>query len=993
MKGEFRTDYVTRLLYSTDASIYQIEPLGVFFPDITDDLAAVVGAADQFNIPILPRGSGSSLAGQAIGPALIIDCSRHLNHILEINVSERYADVEPGVILSSLNNLVGNTDLQFGPDPASAERATMGGVIANNATGAHSIRYGMAADNLISANVVLSDGSFADFKAIDIARAEQFSNGESRVAEIYRTALSIRSNYPEHITNDWPKTWRRASGYNLNYLLPWSPSKPQQWFQTSELGYSEGSNYPPPGPGKLNLAALIAGSEGTLGIVGKARVQLVPKPSHTILGLISFPTLEAACEAVSDMLELSPAAIELIPANMIRLAGTVPAYAHQIEIITDFVGKDGGIPNLLVVEFAGDDKLFIQKLAKKLEGLNFPSVITSDPDHQQEIWNVRKVGLGLLMSKPGDHKPIPFIEDLSIPVEKLTEFVLEMEALLKAFHTQGDFYAHASVGCLHIRPLVNLKSLEGVSHLREIAEEAVKIVKRLGGVPSGEHGDGLARSEWLPVVYGKEIYQAFQELKRAADPKNLLNPGKIIDPQRMDENLRYEIGGKPLIWETSLDFSPQGGLLSAVELCNGAGVCRKQDGVMCPSFQATSDEMHSTRGRANLLRALLTDKISFQEVSDREAVFKALDLCLACKGCKAECPSAVDMAKLKYEFLNRYYRSGGYRHPLRDYLFGYLVKLSHLGSLAAPITNLFLDNVISTGIGEKFLGLTHKRELPALSRKRLSRLNNGREIPNFGAGADPERVLFLSDPFTEYYQPEIGFTALDLLAAAGCDVEFLDIIGSGRTLISKGFLKPAKTHARRVINEIIARDPNHEASIVGIEPSEVYTLRDEYPDLLPSKPEVKKIAERAMMIDEYLIRPGREGRMRILRIVDDSTNRKAAQNTVFLHNHCYQKTLAPAKDGYAVGGLATAQMLEKVGYRVENIESGCCGMAGAFGYEKEHYDISMKIGELSLFPRIRETDEEAVIASSGFSCLTQIRDGTGREPVHPLDLLKPILVT
>jgi Fe-S oxidoreductase len=523
--------------------------------------------------------------------------------------------------------------------------------------------------------------------------------------------------------------------------------------------------------------------------------------------------------------------------------------------------------------------------------------------------------------------------------------------------------------------------------MREIADEAIKIITQLGGVPSGEHGDGLARSEWLQLVFGSEIYNAFQELKRAADPKNILNPGKIIDSPRMDENLRYKIGESPPPWQTALDFSKQGGLVSAVELCNGAGVCRKQDGLMCPSFQATNEELHSTRGRANLMRALFTGDFSLADRFDRGAVFEALELCIACKGCKAECPSAVDMAKLKYEYLDWYYRENGNRHPVRDYLFAHVGDISRYGAKFKTGSNYILANINNYALGGRWLGLSKKRELPLLNDKSLRTMYKESATNRSTKAPYLEKVLFLSDPFTEYYQPEIGLAAIKTLHAADCEVEIIPTVGSGRTLISKGFLAPARKHAEKVIHEIGELDPGEEAFIVGIEPSEIFTLRDEYLDLLPTNPKAKSIAERAMMIDEFLVRPRNEGDLRILRIANNNNHSESHLKHVLLHGHCYQKTQPPAKDGYSSGVLATAQMLRSVGYSVEIIETGCCGMAGAFGYEVEHFDLSMEIGELSLFPKVRSAGEEAIITTSGFSCLTHIKDGTGREPVHPMELL------
>jgi FAD/FMN-containing dehydrogenase/Fe-S oxidoreductase len=988
VKGEIRTDKVTRVLYSTDASIYQIEPLGVFFPRDLDEISACVQLADEYKIPVLPRGSGSGLAGQAIGAGLIIDCSRHLDRMVDLNPEARTATVEPGLILSRLNQYADKFDLQFGPDPASAERATMGGAIGNNATGAHSIRYGMCADHLQSVEIVLSDGSIAKFEDLGLSEVQRRADFPSREGEIFSATLSIREKYVDAIQTEWPKTWRRASGYNLNYLLPWTPAQPPQWETYNLQNKSEGLPYPPVREGRMNLAAIIAGSEGTLGITRQATVRLVPKPISTSLVLLSFPDLVSACNAVNELLEMQPSAIELIPANMIKLARTIPYYAQQIAFLSELFLDGEKLPNLLAVEFAGDNIEQLRELSTELaHRYAIPGLVADNPALQKQIWNVRKVGLGLLMSIPGDTKPIPFIEDLSIPVTKLPEFVSEVGIILSDHNTEGDFYAHVSAGCLHMRPLINLKSIEGVSMLREIASETIELIVRLGGVPSGEHGDGIARSEWLDQVFGPRIGEAFRELKNAADPDMILNPGKIVDPDPMDKSLRYGIQQYDHTWQPVLDFSNQVGLVGAVELCNGAGVCRKSDGVMCPSFQGTREEMHSTRGRANLLRALFTSSLASGETITEDDVFDALELCLACKGCKAECPSAVDLAKLKYEFLERYYSPGrGHRHSLRDYLFAYLARISRFGSAFNPMTNYLLKNLNRVGVGEGWLGLSNQRSLPQFAQKAFSSLSRNLIQTNQEIESNPDKVLFLSDPFTEYFQPKIGLAALEVLAAVGCLVEIIPVIGSGRTMLSKGFVKPAQNHARKVIDSITDLDSDRVAAIVGIEPSEIYTLRDEYMDFFPGRNDVKSIADRALMIDEFLVRPGDDGQSRILRIANllGSPDNNAQQ--VLLHGHCYQKSQSPAKDGYPIGEHATVELLERVGYEVKMVDAGCCGMAGAFGYEAEHFDLSMSIGELALFPEVRNAHDQQVVAASGFSCITQIKDGTGKDPCHPITL-------
>ncbi len=846
-RGDFRADSITRILYSTDASIYQIAPKAVFIPRHQEDLHAVVEISAKYKIPILPRGSGSSLAGQAVGDALILDLSRYLDKILDISPEARTATVEPGVTLSNLNLVSAKFGLGFGPDPASADRATMGGVIGNNATGAHSIRYGMSADHLISTDIILADGSLATFKEVSLKRAKQLADDaqktsafhfSSRVppanleATIYSTALHIRRKYDEEIRKRWVKTWRNTSGYRLNYLLPWSPSRPPQW---------GGESYPNLKPTAFNLAPLMAGSEGTLAIILKMTVNLVPLPKTKILVILPFDSIVEAVESVPEILEKKPSAVELFPRALIDLAREVPAYAPLIKSIGDKSAE------MLVVEFAGEHLNDLEKQARAL-GNNLR--VVTNAKEQADIWKVRKVGLGILSTSVGLTRGVTFIEDCAVPVEHLGDYVRGMEAIFKRHKTEGVFYAHASAGCLHMRPVLNLQSVRGREELREIAESALGLVLSLGGAMTGEHGDGLSRSEFLEEIYGEEISRAFSLLKNAADPQNLLNPGKIVSPLRMDDNLRYgaNYSAKPFA-KPVLSFSAEGGLVSAIENCNGAGVCRKFDGTMCPSFQATREESHSTRGRANLLRAFISgrDLIAKERSSNEkkgfsshplrsggseEAVARALDLCLACKGCKSECPSGVDMAKLKYEFFNHYYKA--HRRKLRDYLFGYIGILAKLGAPFGGLVNQVLGNRVIGGMARRILGISGRRALPKFQKlegdvqfqvpKTEYRMLN--------------TVLYLPDPFTRYFEAEIEQAVLKVLDTAGVHVIVLPLLGAGRTLISKGFLESAKKHAQRVRDEIAKIDSEGKYPVLGAEPSEIYTLKDEYLDFFPADEEM-----------------------------------------------------------------------------------------------------------------------------------------------------------
>ena len=985
--GEIRTDPVTRLLYSTDASIYQVEPLGVAFPRNRDDLQIAVQACAAQGIPVLARGSGSSLAGQAIGPALILDCARYLTAIREIQLSDPASPqtggsalVEPGVILDNLNRAARAYGLQFGPDPASSERATLGGSLANNATGAHSIQFGMAADHLQSAQVILSDGSLVHWQEESLEalahRAKQAVETPDREAAIERAALYIRDQYGSQIKERWPRTWRRASGYSLNYLLPWSASTPPNW---------EYSAYPDLKAGHINLAHLLAGSEGTLGILSLATVRLVPLPRHTILGVLHYASVPEACDAVVDLLATGPSAVELIPQTILRAARLLPAYASLLDWV------QGDPQALLVVEYSGDDQ---ERLRQQARALGDEVVIAETTADQKKIWAVRKVGLGLLNARHGQPKPVAFIEDLAVPVERLAEFVRAMDSILQSYGTTAEVYAHASAGCLHIRPILDIKQPAGADSMRAIAQEAVRLTIQLGGSVSGEHGDGLARSEWLEALFGEELVAAMRSLKSAADPHNLLNPGKIVTATkenlpRMDSDLRYGSQYTAGLWQPVFAYTHQVNLQEAIEQCNGAAVCRKDTGVMCPSFQATQNEMHSTRGRANLLRAMISGRFPTQQLAEK-AVYEAIDLCLACKGCKAECPSAVDMAKLRYEFLDHYFSkqsASRARHRVRDYLFAYIGTIAGLVWPFAPLVNNVLESGMFTSLADSYLGLAQQRKLPNFHKP----LRHQR-IDRKWSRSDPiEKVFFLSDAFTEYFQPWVGQAAMAVLQAAGCEVIRLPVIGAGRTLISKGFLKPARSHAARLVQAINQRDPGGKIPVVGVEPSEIYTLIDEYLDLLPHEPGIKSLAARSWMIDEYLIRPGVDGLKRIERALMPEHIPLSPSMPVLLHGHCYQKARPPTGDGYPSGVQATREFLEYCGYQVQVIDSGCCGMAGAFGYEKEHFLISQQISELKLIPEIQKYLESQPgvlqVSSAGVSCETQIEERLKIKVHHPVSLV------
>ncbi|MGE5462144.1 MAG: FAD-binding and (Fe-S)-binding domain-containing protein, partial [Syntrophothermus sp.] len=898
-----------------------------------------------------------------------------------------------GVVLSHLNSVAARFGLMYGPDPASADRATLAGVIANNGTGAHSLIYGMSADHLISAEVLMADGTAGIL-------GERSTLDNTLIASFYASVLTIREKYVDAITAHWPRAWRNSAGYRLNYILPWSPTRPSQW---------EGDYPASLKPGTLNLAQLLAGSEGTLAVIRRAKIRLVEKPKHTILAVLAYQSNADACDDVPRLLTHRPSAIELIPRFIIRQARSVPAYARQMGWVL------GDPAALLVIEFSGDQP---SELLDAAHGIGDVLTIAETREDQARIWNVRKVGLGLLDSRPQSERPAAFIEDCAIPVDRLGEFVREVERTLSTHGTEGGIYAHASAGCLHIRPILNLKKARGVSDLRSISEEVLALTLRLGGSMSSEHGDGLARAEFLEQIIGSELMNATRMLKRAADPDGLLNPGKILDAPKMDRNLRYGPGYGTRVWQSNLSFAHSGGLEIAIEQCNGQGLCRKDFGVMCPSYQVTREEMHSTRGRANLLRALIRSPwtsdhgpssavqgLSSYDPEKVESVAQALDLCLACKGCKAECPSGVDMARLKFAFQAEYYKT----HPrqLRDYIFGYFHIAAGLAAAIAPISNAMMEIEPVRKLFVRILGITDRRPFPQFKRQtRHARLSEAMDLP---ASTGKPRVIFLPDAFARYLEPETEQAALEILHRCRLDVHILPVIGAGASLYSKGFIGAAQDHAARVLDALNKMDPSGNAALVGIEPPEVYFFKDEYMDLLPGRSsEIEGRLKNTWLLDEFLLRSKEFNDLRIVSMSERDNPENNPKRSMRFHPHCHQRAEGLSSDGYPAGTAATLDLLRSCGYEVELLDTGCCGMAGTFGYEAEHYELSMKVGELKLFPMLRHsegknssldtgTQESSIknqnsrVLSSGAACRMQIRQGTGVEAIHPILLVANFL--
>jgi FAD/FMN-containing dehydrogenase/Fe-S oxidoreductase len=934
--GEVRFDKMSRLLYSTDASIYQVEPIGVVIPRDKGDVQAVIEVANRHGVPILPRGGGTSLAGQTVNRAVVLDFSRYMNQLLEVNGEELWCRVQPGLVQDELNALVRPQGLLFGPDTSTSNRATLGGMLGNNSAGAHSIAYGLTIHHALELTVLLADGTEAALKALtpEALQAKLRENGLE--GQIYREVVRIVGDHREEILARYPKIMRRVSGYNLNEFMGEQP---------------------------LNLSRLVVGSEGTLATVVEAKMRLVRRPPRTALDVIHYADLQEALESSQEILETGPYAVELTDKMILDLA------RGNLEQATRMGFVQGDPAAIMIVEFAGETEAEVRARVEALEArrartrFGYAAHIVYDPEAQQSIWKLRKAGLGLLLGMKGDRKPIAFVEDTAVDPARLAAFVPRFRDILSRHGAAAGYYGHCSVGCLHIRPLVNLKEDQGVRQMEAIAREITDLVLEFGGALSGEHGDGRARSPFNERLFGPRLYDAFRQVKRAWDPKNLMNPGNIVDAPPMTESLRYDPSYRTWEPETALDFSGQGGFAAAVEMCNGIGVCRKKlEGTMCPSYMATRDEEHSTRGRANALRAVLSGKVPPSEFTGRR-LYEVMDLCLECKACKAECPANVDMAKLKYEFLAHYHAANGL--PLRNRLFGRIERLSRVGSRLAPLSNWIANSPPNRWFLERFAGIDRRRPLPAFARETFTDWFNRRRPTATSARGS---VVLFHDTFVTYNTPRIGQAAVLLLEAAGYRVELVDKKCCGRPLISKGMLGEARVHAAWNV-ERLAPHARRGVWIVGLEPSCLLTLREEYVDLLRSE-EARTVARQSVLLEEFLDRERRHG----LALPFDGNGRKA-----LLHGHCHQKAL--------VGTAPTVAVLRWAGLEVQEVDSGCCGMAGSFGFEREHYDLSVALGNRRLVPAVQAAGPDVEVVAPGMSCRQQIEHLAGRRPKHPAEIL------
>jgi FAD/FMN-containing dehydrogenase/Fe-S oxidoreductase len=951
IRGDVRFDAGSKLLYSTDASMYQVEPVGVVIPRDADDVQAALELARKNGVALLPRGGGTSLTGQTVNHALVLDFSRYMNQILEVNAEEKWVRVQPGVVQDELNHHVRPLGLLFGPDTSTSNRATIGGMLGNNSGGSHSIAYGLTVDHVLEITVLLSDGSRAVFGELTPTGFEAKTRTPGLEGQIYAEVARIRDEYRDEIRARYPTQWRRVAGYNLNELLSVSV-RPH-----SLAGGGNGA------PRPFSMARLITGSEGTFVTVLEAKMRLVDRPKRTALDVIHFRDVQEALECSQSILETGPYAVELTDKMILDLARNNIEHSKRMAFV------QGDPAAILMVEYAGDTDAEVRAKVDALEArrtserFGYATHIALDPAEQQSIWKLRKAGLGLLFGKHGDDKPIAFVEDTAVDPRHLAKFVARFREIFARHDADGAYYGHCSVGCLHIRPAINLKTARGLEQVRAIADAITDLVVEFNGTISSEHGDGRARSPFLERMYGPRIMTAFRELKRAFDPDNRMNPGNIVASPPVTAHLRYGAGYKTWEPRTLLDFSEQGGFAAAVEMCNGVGECRKKlEGTMCPSYMATRDEEHSTRGRANALRAVLSGKLPPAEFTGKR-LHEVMDLCLECKGCKAECPANVDMAKMKYEFLYHYYQANGL--PLRNRLFGRIARLNALGTAMPSLFNWMSGLAPSRWLLEKVAGIDRRRPLPALAGESFTEWFRRHPAPASSPRGD---VVLFHDTFVTYNMPWIGQAAVGVLEAGGYRVVLVDRKCCGRPLISKGMLDEAREHSRWNVARL-APYATRGVAIVGLEPSCLLTLRDETVDLVRTD-EARAVAKQSLLLEQFLLRERANG----LELPFTGNGKKA-----LLHGHCHQKAM--------VGTAPTVAALRWAGYDVSEVDSGCCGMAGSFGFEREHYDLSVALGNRRLAPAVKAAPADTVVVAPGVSCRQQIEHLTGRRAKHPAEAL------
>jgi FAD/FMN-containing dehydrogenase/Fe-S oxidoreductase len=975
-QGEVLFSPADRGRYATDASIYQVAPAGVFVPRSTQDVQLALDICRDLKVPIIARGAGTSQCGQTVGAGLVIDYSKHLRKILHFDAASRTAEVEPGMVLDHLNLALKKLGLWFPVDVSTSAQATLGGMAGNNSCGSRSIAYGNMVHNVLGIQAWTSDGTLHHFG--------RFDGSVGALREIGIRVKELAAQLAPEIDERWPKQLRRVGGYNLDVFRP-----------QSERPYTQ--------DGSVNLAQLLVGSEGTLALTRSLTLQLCELPQAKVLGVVNFPTFYKAMDCAQHIVKLgsdgSLTAVELVDRTMIELALQNPAFAPVIR--SAVIGEPDAV---LLVEFSGEDKAALvrklQQLVELMGDLGLPgSVVQMIGDApQKNLWEVRKAGLNIMMSLKGDGKPVSFIEDCAVPLEHLAEYTDALTQVFRKHGTRGTWYAHASVGTLHVRPILDMRT-SGAPKMRAIAEEASALVRKYKGAYSGEHGDGLCRGEWIAWQFGPKINQAFAQIKQLFDPLDLLCPKRIVDPPRMDDTrlMRFAPSYQVIPLQTALDWSawdvqndpaterisepgtgadPARGFAKAVEMCNNNGHCRKFDaGTMCPSYRATRDEKHLTRGRANTLRLALSGQLGDGGI-DSEEVREALDLCVSCKGCRRDCPTGVDMAKMKVEFLHHYKKKHG--HTLKDKLVARLPDYAHRASGMAWLLNLRNRSPLLARVGEKLLGFSAKRSLPAWQSRHFFN-ETPRTATRDEALAAAKAVVLFVDTFNGFFESANARAALQVLQAAGYTVHLATKLlpdrkhlCCGRTYLACGMVDEAKAKAREVVESLLPF-ADQGIAIVGLEPSCLLTLRDEMLAMGLGTP-AQKVSQHAMLFEEFLAREAEAGRL------DDFKRKlRPLDKRVLLHGHCHQKAFAAVTPIIEVLKLIA-------GVEPELIESSCCGMAGSFGYEAGHFDVSMEMAELNLLPAVRKYPG-AIVVADGTSCRHQIQDGAQREAVHAAVLL------
>jgi FAD/FMN-containing dehydrogenase/Fe-S oxidoreductase len=980
IEGDVYYDLTMRTLYATDASVYKETPLAVTRPKTIQDIKKIISFAREHKTSIIPRTAGTSLAGQVVGAGIIVDVSKYWTQILEVNKEEKWVRVQPGVNLDELNKHLASYGLFFGPETSTSNRCMIGGMVGNNSCGSHSVIYGTTRDHTLELKAILADGNETIFKELTQDEFMDKCLGKSAVSDletsIYQSTkeMLVDTAVQKNIKKEFPKPTikRRNTGYALDELIDTElfTDKPYLVYKQKGIGIQSR---------KFNFSKLLAGSEGTLCFTTEIKLNLVDLPSTTKGAIaIHLNSIEEACRATVIALRYNPGAVELLDDIILNVA------KQNTEQQKNLFFVQGEPKAVVVVEWARDSREEIEKLIVGLEaelkanqlGYHFPTLWANEINC---AWSLRKAGLGLLANIPGDPKAVACIEDTSVDVNDQESFIIGFKEILKKYNKQSVFYAHIGDGELHLRPILDLKKAEDRELFFKITDDVASLVKVHGGSLSGEHGDGRVRGEFIRKMVGEKNYLLFLDVKKTWDPDNIFNPGKIVNTPKMNEHMRYESGQVTREFETVFNFKETGGILRMAEKCNGSGDCRKSaviGGTMCPSYMATKSEKETTRARANILRDFLTNS-NKKNAFDHKEIKDVYDLCLSCKGCKSECPSNVDVATMKAEFLQHYYDANGV--GFRTWMIGHFVKNMEIMALMPGIYNFMMSNKLTGPIANAVMGIHQKRQFPLLHKTTfLSWFKKNRESQKSNILSLRSKVYLFADEFTNFNDVEIGITTVKLLNKLGYEVIIPKHEESGRTFLSKGLVRKAQKLA--IKNVTLLKDVvTSEIPLLGIEPSCILSFRDEYPRLVPESLEADalKLAKNCMLVDEFLAKELDKGNIKKEQFTK-------SEKKIKLHGHCHQKALSSV--------TPTKKLLEfPENYKVEMIPSGCCGMAGSFGYEKEHYDVSMQVGELVLFPAVRKaTDYE--IAAPGTSCRHQIHDGTGRDAKHPVEILWEALV-